>query len=599
MSNNLARTLALLLYLTIAPATAPKIAPVLFAQSAPLPVDDENYDLVRRLLVRYGTEGFAAPATDLSLRPNGRAQLTRLVKTYWERRQEDLSRVDRYRMQQFFNDNNEWLALPVFGGEDNDRAVFDLGNDFAALSPNSPLYQKRSPILGFFYPTPSYLVEINKPDFYLRLNPIVDLRYGRMRGTDEPYFFNRRGVRLRAGVDERIFVHFDLLETQLSLPNYVRGFRERFGSLPGAGFLKRYELELLGVRRGQDFLNGQGYMSADITRHVGARLGYGTHFIGDGERSVILSDFSNNYPYLELNWRVWKLHYRNIFAELTGVAQGISPPGVPLEKKYLAAHHLSMNVTDRLTVGLFEAVVFNRQNGFDLAYLNPVIFYRTIEQSLGSPDNALIGLTARYRSPWRVEAYGQFILDEFKFDELFTLRRGWWGNKWAYQIGARYVDAFGLDQLDLVAERNVARPYAFTHRAGAAYTHFAMPLAHPLGANFTENLVGIDYRPLPRLHLRARLYLIQQGRGDADNVVGENLTFSNLDRNADFGNEISQGDRYDVGLLTLRAGYELVPNLWVESEFLRRNQTDEAEGLETTVVNLGVRWNVARREFAF
>ena len=592
------RRLAFLLYLC-----SLSFAPKLSAQGSPLPVGEEDYDFVRRLAIRYGNDGFTQPATDLQLQPLTRATLVQLVKTYEERFAADFSKIDRYRTQRFYDSNNEWLALPTLNGvEDADRAAFYLGEDFARAATTSPAYRKQAPRLGFLYPSPANLIEVNTRDFYLRLNPVLDFRYGKQQDDGEDYYYNRRGLRLRAGVDDRIFLHFEILESQAGLPNYVRRFRDRFRALPGGGFLKDYELDVANVSSGVDFLNGQGYLSADITRHVGARLGYGNHFIGDGERSLLLSDFSNNYPFLELNWRIWKFHYRNVFAELTDGPARQTPAGVPLAKKYLAAHYLSINLGRRVSLGLFEAVVLSREEGFDLAYLNPVILYRTIEQSVGSPDNALLGFTGRYRSPWRVEAYGQFILDEFVFDELFVERRGWWGNKWAYQIGARYVDAFGLGQLDLVVERNVSRPFTYGHRGRSGYTHFAMPLAHPLGANFEETLVGLDYRPLPRLHLRGRLYAIEQGETVGDNpAAGEDPNRSTSDRDGNFGHDLGQGVAYTNTLVTLRAGYELYPNLWIEGEFLSRSKDSEAaeRTLSTTVVNLGVRWNVARRDWAF
>lgn len=578
----------------------------LSAQGSPLPVEDEGYDFIRRLSVRYGYKGFERPATDLSLRPSGRAGLVRLAKTYEEQYGEDMSKVDRYRLQRFFDDNNEWLSLEPFSStEDGDRAAYYLGEDFALSSANSPDHRKTDrQLLNLLYPTPAHFLEVNRPDFYLRLNPIVDFRYGKLQNDSEDYFLNRRGVAIRAGIDDRIFFHFDILETQAGLPDYVRQFRNRFSALPGAGFLKGYSLEVANVARGVDYLNGSGFVSVDITKHVGARLGYGRHFIGDGERSLLLSNFSNNYPFLELNWRIWKFHYRNLFAELTsGPGSRPAQGGIPFRKKYLASHHLSINIGQRLNVGLFEAVILSRDEGFDLAYLNPVILYRTIEQSVGSPDNALVGLTARYRAPFRTEFYGQFMLDEFVFDELFVERRGWWANKWAYQIGLRHVDAFGLDNLDIVLERNVARPFIYSHRDQSSYTHFAMPLAHPLGANFNENLLGVDFRPLPRLHLRGRLFLIEQGEDatDLSTSIGEDINRSHNIRTMDFGNEIGQGIGYTNTLLMLRASYELKPNLWLEGEFISRSKDSELDSrdLETTVINFGVRWNVAREERAF
>jgi hypothetical protein len=596
MLHRLPFAAALLILLALMPAFFS-----LHAQSSPLPVDErEGYDLLRRLMLRYGTVGFERPATDLSLRPTGRAGLVRLAKTYKALYGETFSKVDNYRLQRFFDDNNEWLGLePFAAGEDGDRAAFWIGDDFALLAQEDSLYQTAKPIANLFFATPAHLLEVNRKDFYLRVNPLIDLRYGKQQNDAEDYFYNRRGLKLRAGIDDRIFFNFEILETQVGLPNFVRQFRDRFSALPGAGFLKRYSLDLVNVAQGADYLNGQGYMSVDLTRHVGARLGYGRHFIGDGERSLLLSDFSNNYPFLELNWRIWKFHYRNIFAELTAGPSG-GPNGL-LPKKYMAAHYLSINVGKRVTIGLFEAVVMNRDKGFDLAYLNPVILYRTIEQSVGSPDNVVVGLTGRYRSPWRVEVYGQFILDEFKFDELFVERRGWWANKFGYQLGARYADAFGLDQLDLTVERNLVRPYTYSHRNLANYTHFAMPLAHPLGANFRENLVGLEYRPISRLHLRGRLYLIEQGEGTEDRVVGENINRFHGEREMDFGNKIGQGIGYTNTLLSLTAGYEIKPNLWLEAEFLSRNKNSDAaiRDLETTTVSFGVRWNAPRQRYEF
>ena len=128
-----------------------------------------------------------------------------------------------------------------------------------------------------------------------------------------------------------------------------------------------------------------------------------------------------------------------------------------------------------------------------------------------------------------------------------------------------------------------------------------MPLAHPLGANFIENLLGITYRPLPRLQLEGRFLLVEQGEGSTDNVVGENILVSSDLRNAEYGNQIGQGIRYTNTIIQLRAGYEVRPNLWLEAEYFSRQKNSEApdRDLETTILNAGIRWNVARRREAF
>lgn len=575
---------------------------VLPGQGLPLPIDHPSYELLDRLSLRYGFSAIPRPAFHLGLKPVDRNNLVRLLKTYEAKYGDDFSNKDRFWLQYAYDDNNEWLALPLLGEDNKDRSQRWLTDSMAIKATQEESYRKsKRSWFNFFYPTPANLIETNTPSFFLRLNPILDLRYGKMRADAEDYIYNRRGLELRAGVDERLFVYFQIVETQNSLPNYLRDFRSQYRAVPGAGFVKNFSG--FGINRGVDFLNSQGYLSFDLTPHVGVRTGYGQQSIGLGERSFLLSDFSNNYPFLQLNWRVWKLHYQNLFAELTaGPFQSVGQ-NMPLMKKYLAAHHLSINIGNRLQLGIFEAVVMSREAGFDLAYLNPVIFYRTVEGSLGSPDNVLIGLDAAYQLP-SLRLYGQFILDEFKFDELFIENRGWWANKWAYQIGAHYMDAFGINTLDFRLEYNRARPYLYTHNGGLnSYTHFGMPLAHPLGANFKESIFTASYRPLARLQLQARLYWIEQGEDDPENgvVSGQNINIPSTERSEDFGNQIGQGLAYDNRLLALEATYMLRHNLFVEGVFLDRMKRSEqpSRSLNTTYLQLGLRLNVNRRREYF
>ncbi len=175
-------------------------------------------------------------------------------------------------------------------------------------------------------------------------------------------------------------------------------------------------------------------------------------------------------------------------------------------------HHLDINITKWLNIGLFEGVVFGRQNRFDFSYLNPIIFYRSIEQQNGSHDNAVAGLDLKANVAKRFQVYGQLMLDEFKLSEI-KANRGWWANKFGLQIGAKYIDAFGIKNLDLQIEHNRVRPFTYSHRDSVAnYTHYNQPLAHPLMANFRE-IIGIArYQPAPKWMVQAKAIFYQQGR---------------------------------------------------------------------------------------
>jgi hypothetical protein len=162
-------------------------------------------------------------------------------------------------------------------------------------------------------------------------------------------------------------------------------------------------------------------------------------------------------------------------------------------------HHLDVNVTKGLNIGLFEGIMFGRRDRFDFGYLNPVIFYRSIEQQNGSFDNSVAGLDFKANVKKRVQLYGQLLLDEFLLSEI-KKNDGWWANKWAIQAGAKYINVFGIKNLDIQVEMNRVRPFTYGHRDSVAnYTHYNQPLAHPLGANFSELIGIVRYQPAPQM----------------------------------------------------------------------------------------------------
>lgn len=130
------------------------------------------------------------------------------------------------------------------------------------------------------------------------------------------------------------------------------------------------------------------------------QFGHDRHFVGNGYRSLILSDFSSNYTFLKINTKVWRFNYTNLYAQLVG---DVFYRNEKLPKKFLAFHHLSLNLTKNINIGMFESVVFGRadvsgNNTFDINYLNPIIFYRSAEIQMGSQDNALLGADFKINS---------------------------------------------------------------------------------------------------------------------------------------------------------------------------------------------------------
>jgi hypothetical protein len=459
-----------------------------------------------------------------------------------------------------------------------------------------PDYSSKKPIWKHFYKTPATLYEVSEPHFFLAVNPVFQYIVGKEQDQDQHLFLNTRGVTLRGRIANKIGFAAYLTDNQERDPLYVQRWEQRFKSVPGAGYYKRFK------RAGYDYFDARGYVTFGVTPYIDVQFGYDKNFIGNGYRSMFLSDFSNNALFLKLQTRIWKFSYQNLFMEL----HATEPRGGDrlLAKKYAALHHLDLAVTKWLNVGLFEGIVFARKDKFEFGYLNPVIFYRSVEQQNGSFDNAVAGLDAKANIARRFQLYGQLLLDEFKLSEI-RAGKGWWANKYSLQLGAKYIDAFGIPNLDLQTEVNRVRPFTYSHDDSVAnYTHYNQPLAHPLGANFSEWIGLARYQPAPRWLLQAKALYYLQGR-DVDSVNwGSNIFLPNSRpyRAKDYGFEIGSGVRTKTALASLLLSYELKQNLFLEGQALYRKATSASTLLpseNTFVISAGIRWNMHRRDFDF
>jgi Capsule assembly protein Wzi len=477
--------------------------------------------------------------------------------------------------------------------QDNAEAVRDILTSNEEEGTYKPLdyYLKENtkPLLKYFYKNPAALWEINDPYFDIKINPVFNFIYSKGDKTESSLFYNTRGIDIRGSIDNKIWFYTNIFETQAKFPQYIELLKQKTGALYGTGNPKPYTSSIFNVNNGFDFLNAQGYIAFQATKHIGLQFGHGRNFIGDGYRSLLLSDVSNNYFYLKLNTRVGKFHLQNIFAELT--SQDIQLGGdAILPKKYFAAHFLNYNFTPKFSLGIFETVVFGRKDQFELQYLNPVILYRSVESSLGSPDNVLVGLNARYDFKNHFSAYGQLLLDEFLFKEIVS-SKGWWANKNGYQLGLKYINAFGVDHLDFQVEYNKVRPFTYSHYDSIAnYTHYAQPLAHPLGANFSEYLLITNFRPIKNLNLQLRLINSKIGEDNSQNW-GNNILLPNATRVSEYGNITGQGDPADIRILAFNASYALYHNIFADLHYFKRSKSG-VNALEDSYIGAGLRMNI-------
>lgn len=430
-----------------------------------------------------------------------------------------------------------------------------------------------------------HLVQVQGKDYWFTVDPILDLQVGKdTEANFSSTWNNTRGIFIQAGLGKRFNLTTSFYESQGRFADYFNQYAESlkaFGPdpaiIPGRGIAKRFKSD------SYDYPVAEAYLSYTPVDFLNIQFGHGKNFIGDGYRSLFQSDVSSPYPFLKLNVNFWKIKYTSTWMWLKDVRPEVTVDGA-FFTKYMANHFLSWNVSKRLNIGLFESVMWADTNnrGFDINYLNPIIFFRAIEFQTGQDaGNAILGLSGKYKWNNKVNIYGQFILDEFSLSDVKAGEKSW-KNKFGFQLGAKYFNAFKIDNLLLQLEYNQVRPYTYSHNSIILnYAHFNQPMAHLWGSNFRE-LVLIGRYNYKRWFADAKFIIGQRGYDfnttDDSFNYGGNIYADEDNRVSDTGIKIGQGNKTRSFMTEIQAGYLINPetNLKLFTNIIYRDFNPEA-----------------------
>ena len=457
-----------------------------------------------------------------------------------------------------------------------------------------------------------HLIILKGDDYLVSASPVINLRKGREIYEEKDTYVNTRGFIINGDLGKKISFFSSFFENQSIFPNYVDSFIRKNSVVPGQGYARDFK------NSGFDYAMSSGYFSYRANKMFSFQFGHGKNFIGDGYRSLLLSDNTFNYPYLRMQTNFWKAQYTNLYAEFQDINYFLNNglanyDQMGYAKKYMSAHYLSLNLNQKLSFSLFESVIWRMNhapgsNGFDINYLNPIAMLRPIEFSINSPDNVLLGLNSKYKFPYRSYLYGQLILDEFSLGEL-NKRDGFWANKFGYQIGFKSNNIMKIKSMTFQVEYNYVRPYTYAHHNPQQnYAHYNQPLAHPLGANFSEFLFIADYK-WKRWQVDGKLIFSKYGADYDSSIATEETSWSygnNLyestgffkepggnihkGRPSDFGIKMYQGNLTVIHLKNFNISYLLNPqtNLKVNLGVTLRSFKSEESKMQTQFIDFGL-----------
>ncbi len=438
-----------------------------------------------------------------------------------------------------------------------------------------------------------HLLKWEDKDISIRVNPLFDFEVGNEMDESLQTWTNTRGVFIEGNIGKYFYFYTDFLENQAVFPNYYNDFVFERKVVPGQGKTRSKG------ERTHDYGQSTGFISFNPIKWFNIQLGQGKNFIGDGYRSLLLSDNSYSYPYLKFSAEFKKVHYMVMWGQhgdLFNIDPIAESKDTRYPTKYSASHYLTVNIGNRWSVGLFESVVWAAQDAagernFDWAYMNPFIFYRPVEYSIGSPDNITMGANIKYFVGQHNVAYGQFVMGEFKSDEVFSGNK-WWANKQGFQLGMKCFNLFGINNLYFQAEYNQVRPYTYSHRETITnYAHYNQELAHPLGANFREGVSFLRYK-YKRWHFNLEFMTAMKGKDYSDEVsYGGNIFLDNDTRPNEYGNTIGQGLKTNLQYFDGNISYMINPrnNFNIALGTRYRKENNEIETQNTQMVWFAVR----------
>lgn len=387
----------------------------------------------------------------------------------------------------------------------------DLSNQQIKIDSVVPIFDlsKRSDLPGwqrkFFH---EHLFILDSANYQLSLDPLYHFEFSSDPESEETIYKNMRGFMLRLQLGDKVAVGSAFRENQARLPDYIANRIESTDVAYGQGRVKR-----LGPAN-YDFAMSSAYLSYQPIKQLNLSLGHGKHFIGQGYRSHLLSDLAFNYPYLRINssWFKGRLNYQNLYALFQDLDRiGSENQSEELfERKFSAAHYLSVAIGKDFTIGFFENHVYplidssGRREVNAGAYL-PVILLNSFTKANDQALASRLGIDLKYTPGKRSLIYAQLSSHDLE-EGLLSYQ---FGAKYHlashFRLGAEYNQSSAIEadvaltsgNVTLVDEVSVNR-----------YLHYNESLTVPYHAlDYRELILSAEYQKARQVYeLRSNLF---------------------------------------------------------------------------------------------
>ncbi|MBL7129191.1 MAG: hypothetical protein ISS16_09445 [Ignavibacteria bacterium] len=481
----------------------------IYSQVELVPPSHPVYDYIKRMQLLGVIEDYNSSSIPLS-----REQIASYIKII-NKNQKKISGTDR----KILKDLNVEFEYDINGKTKDASGLFN-SMDFEDIFSNKKqkyLYEYTDSNAAFFFDGTSFLSQRNSKEDSLGKHSITLGEIGiRIRGT----LYNSVGFYLRMSNGQKLAgdqgdVDFAIATNPKFKANTkFRSENNNFDTYEG--YIRyRTKEDWLSLMVGKEALyTGFGYVD-----------------------KLFLSSNTVPFSYIKLDLKYKSLHYYFLYGTIKGDSLGRD-----LRSKTITSHRLNLNFSKAFRIGFFESIVAS-DRPFDFTFLNPFSFLRSADYNAGenqpkNNNNAMMGFDMEVVPAKKLSFQASVLIDDLNFGHLFggTYDDGSpaLDNKFAWQIGGLWTDAFWIPNLTGALEYTRLNPFVYTHQSNKSeYTNWTLPLGHDLPPNSDEIALKLSYDLTHRLNLS----LLYQKQRSANGII---IRYDTLIMN--YGGNIERGD---------------------------------------------------------
>jgi len=289
------------------------------------------------------------------------------------------------------------------------------------------------------------------------------------------------------------------------------------------------------------FDNTEGYARVEKGR-IGIQIGRERILWGRGINKLIISNNAPVFDFLKFNaslgifsfdflhgWLVQPVFY--IWDTiLSAYVQNKNP-------KYIAISRFGVSPSNNISFGVSQIIIYANRP-FELAYLNPFLFFESAQRSLNDLDNSFLAIDGRIRVINGLEISSIINFDDINFNTIGSEGFGSIQTRYAWQTNLIISNPILPENLSASLDYLIIRPYVFTHFGigeSLTYTNNGFMLGPNLQPNSIEFSLRLNYIFNPDLKLSAGYDNIRHGSNIYDsngnlvrNVGGDIFQFIRL-----------------------------------------------------------------------